>query len=146
MLRDSGLAGSSEPEPKLVPPLAARSANEPLTTPAKAGSGRDDHPRQGPPAVGEEHGVSDVGGEADRDDDDAEREQELAGAGHQAAAAPPGGGPTGTTARSSAFLSIWRIRPQLAQVWIRACLPMPHFGQVTTSSSRHVEHSVEPLG
>ena len=85
-------------------------------------------------------------GEGQRHDDDADREQELTGPGHQAAAAPPGGGPAGWSASCSARLSILRISPQLAQVSIRACRPMPHFGQVTTSSWPQVSQVVAPLG
>ena len=91
--------------------------------------------------------MPDVGGEADRDDDDAEREQELAGAAPSGGRGAAGRRPGRDRPRaSSAFLSIWRIRPQLAQVWIRACRPMPHLGQVTDELVAAVEQTVDPLG
>ena len=108
-------------------PLGERAAHHA----GERGLGSDDEAGQGAPPVGEHHGVTDVGRKGERHEDHPDREGELACRGHQAAAAPPGGGPAGTTARTSARLSIWRTRPQFAQVRIRAWRPMPHFGQVT---------------
>ena len=160
--RESGVGEAASPTGAAA--AAARVVtNEPVTTPVAKAGRVDGASTDRPSAIGEHHGVTDVGREADGGRDHAEDEEQRGGLCHvvsrdaggpaggsagpwdrrrrsagcssaaQAAARPPGGGPAGRRERVVG-VSV-NERPQLPQVSSVAGRTSEHLGHATTRVS-----------